>query len=60
MSAEVQESGNKKKGSKQKKMTVRVDFTPMVDMNMRKSWNIRKPISKICIVFRTERQFWRN
>ena len=34
MSAEVQESGNKKKGSKQKKMTVRVDFTPMVDMNM--------------------------
>ena len=33
MSAEVQESGNKKKGSK-KKMTVRVDFTPMVDMNM--------------------------
>ena len=32
MSAEVQESG--KKGSKQKKMTVRVDFTPMVDMNM--------------------------
>ena len=25
---------NKKKGSKQKKMTVRVDFTPMVDMNM--------------------------
>ena len=36
MSAEVQESkGDKKgKGSKQKKMTVRVDFTPMVDMNM--------------------------
>ena len=35
MSAEVQESGNKKKkGSKQKKMAVRVDFTPMVDMNM--------------------------
>ena len=36
MSAEVQESGSKKKGkgSKQKKMTVRVDFTPMVDMNM--------------------------
>ncbi len=36
MSAEVQESGNKKKGGKgkQKKMTVRVDFTPMVDMNM--------------------------
>lgn len=34
MSAEVQESKSKKKGSKQKKMTVRVDFTPMVDMNM--------------------------
>lgn len=35
MSAEVQESGNKKGGkSKQKKMSVRVDFTPMVDMNM--------------------------
>ena len=34
MSAEVQESGKKKKGSKQKKMAVRVDFTPMVDMNM--------------------------
>ncbi|WP_071144792.1 ExbD/TolR family protein [Bacteroides ihuae] len=35
MSAEVQESGNKKGGKgKQKKMTVRVDFTPMVDMNM--------------------------
>ena len=35
--AEIQESsGNGKKGgkSKQKKMTVRVDFTPMVDMNM--------------------------
>ena len=33
--AEIQESGNKKDGkSKQKKMTVRVDFTPMVDMNM--------------------------
>ena len=32
--AEIQESGNKKGGkSKQKKMTVRVDFTPMVDMN---------------------------
>ena len=30
--AEIQESGNKKGGkSKQKKMTVRVDFTPMVD-----------------------------
>ena len=34
MSAEVQESGGKKGKSKQKKMTVRVDFTPMVDMNM--------------------------
>ncbi|MCB6271438.1 MULTISPECIES: ExbD/TolR family protein [Bacteroides] len=36
MMAEIQESGNKKKGgkNKQKKMTVRVDFTPMVDMNM--------------------------
>lgn len=34
MSAEVQESGKKKGNSKQKKMTVRVDFTPMVDMNM--------------------------
>ncbi|HIT82835.1 MAG TPA: biopolymer transporter ExbD [Candidatus Avibacteroides faecavium] len=34
--AEVQEgsSSRKGKGSKQKKMTVRVDFTPMVDMNM--------------------------
>ena len=34
--AEIQESGNKNKGgkNKQKKMTVRVDFTPMVDMNM--------------------------
>ncbi len=33
--AEIQESSNKKGGkSKQKKMTVRVDFTPMVDMNM--------------------------
>ena len=31
--AEVQE-GNKTGKSKQKKMTVRVDFTPMVDMNM--------------------------
>ena len=34
MSAEVQESGKKGKTTKQKKMTVRVDFTPMVDMNM--------------------------
>ncbi len=31
--AEIQESSNKGK-SKQKKMTVSVDFTPMVDMNM--------------------------
>ena len=29
MSAEVQESGKKGKGSKQKKITVRVDFTPI-------------------------------
>ncbi len=36
MSAEVQQSDNDKKGkkTKQKKMSVRVDFTPMVDMNM--------------------------
>lgn len=33
MSAEVQES-SKNSSSKQKKMMVRVDFTPMVDMNM--------------------------
>ncbi len=33
MSNEVQSDG-KKNASKQKKMTVRVDFTPMVDMNM--------------------------
>ncbi|MBQ8501519.1 MAG: biopolymer transporter ExbD [Bacteroides sp.] len=34
--AEIQESANGKKGGKnrQKKMPVRVDFTPMVDMNM--------------------------
>lgn len=33
--AEIQESNNKeKKGNKQKKMNIRVDFTPMVDMNM--------------------------
>lgn len=34
MSAEIQESGRKGKSTKQKKMAVRVDFTPMVDMNM--------------------------
>ena len=34
MSAELQESRKKGKESKQKKMAVRVDFTPMVDMNM--------------------------
>lgn len=33
--AEIQENINKeKKGNKQKKMNIRVDFTPMVDMNM--------------------------
>ncbi len=33
--AEIQDNGgDKKKGSKQKKMNIRVDFTPMVDMNM--------------------------
>ena len=32
--AEVQESGGKNGKSKQKKFAVRVDFTPMVDMNM--------------------------
>ncbi len=33
--AEIQERGTRKgKKGKQKKMTVRVDFTPMVDMNM--------------------------
>lgn len=34
MSAEVQESGGKNGKGKQKKFAVRVDFTPMVDMNM--------------------------
>ena len=34
MRAEVQESGGKNGKSKQKKFAVRVDFTPMVDMNM--------------------------
>ena len=34
MSAEVQESSKKGKGSKQKKMTVRVDFTPMVSTGL--------------------------
>ena len=34
MSAEVQESGVKNGKSKQKKFAMRVDFTPMVDMNM--------------------------
>ena len=34
MSAEVQESGGKNGKSKQKKFAVRVDVTPMVDMNM--------------------------
>ena len=34
MSAEVQESGGKNGKSKPKKFAVRVDFTPMVDMNM--------------------------
>ena len=34
MSAEVQESSGKRGKGKQKKMTVRVDFTPMVDMNI--------------------------
>ena len=34
MSAEVQESGGKNGKSKQKKFAVRVDLTPMVDMNM--------------------------
>lgn len=34
MRAEVQESGGKRGKSRQKKISVRVDFTPMVDMNM--------------------------
>ena len=34
MSAEVQESGGKNGKRNQKKFAVRVDFTPMVDMNM--------------------------
>ena len=34
MSAEVQESGGKNGKSKHKKFAVRVDFTPMVDMNL--------------------------
>ena len=38
MSAEVQESGGKNGKSKQKKFAVRVDFTPMVDMNMSVSY----------------------
>jgi len=42
--AEIQENGNKKGGkSKQKKMTVRVDFTPMVDMNMLLCTSLSKP-----------------
>lgn len=33
--AEIQENGNKRSGkSRRRKMAVRVDFTPMVDMNM--------------------------
>ncbi len=34
MSAEVQESSGKRGKEQAKKITVRVDFTPMVDMNM--------------------------
>ena len=40
MSAEVQESGGKRGKSKQKKMTVRVDFTPMVDMQLHYCWEL--------------------
>ena len=32
--AEVQEKGDKGKKGKQKKMSIHIDFTPMVDMNM--------------------------
>ena len=32
--AEIQDNGGGKKKGKQKKMNIRVDFTPMVDMNM--------------------------
>ena len=32
--AEIQDNGGEKKKGKQKKMNIRVDFTPMVDMNM--------------------------
>ena len=43
MSAEVQESGGKRGKSKQKKMTVRVDFTPMVDMSKPQTMEISMP-----------------
>jgi len=32
--AEIQEKGDKAKKGKQKKMSIHIDFTPMVDMNM--------------------------